>query len=224
MPLKVLFIEDEVVLRDALCDLMNQEGFAATGVGSISSFIAWRKTHSCDVLVVDRKLPDGDGLEAIRKHRLSSDGPVVVLSAQGQSQDRSCALNEDADYYLTKPIDSDELIALLRRFERKSLDFSGSSWILDRERWSLLCPGKASVALNHNELLLLACFVEKAGITQEKSLIIRALGHDVASYDPRRLESMVSRLRSKVEAVAPDFPLTTIYGIGYSFNARLSSR
>lgn len=221
MPLSVLLLEDEVPFREAMCDILNLEGIAASGVGSLGSFQAWRKSHSCDVLIVDRNLPDGDGLEAVRLHRQGNDGPVIVLTARGQLADRVEGMNAEADYYLQKPIDSQELLAVLRRIERRLSAEIQSNWLLDKETWSLVTPASQTIELTRNELCVMSCFVERAGITVNKADLVQALGHDVQTYDPRRLEVMIRRLRTKVEHEVRDFPLVTIYGIGYSFNARL---
>lgn len=221
MPLSVLMLEDEIAFREAMCDILNLEGVAASGVGSLASFQAWRKTHSCDVLIVDRNLPDGDGLEAVRQYRQGSDGPVIVLTARGQLAERLEGMNADADYYLQKPIDSQELLAVLRRIERRLAAAVSSNWLLDKETWSLVTPDAKAIELSRNELCVLCCFVERAGMTVKKAELVKALGHDVETYDPRRLEVMVRRLRGKVEHEVRDFPLVTIYGVGYSFNARL---
>lgn len=58
MPLRILIVEDEHLFRDSLRDLLNLEGFLADGVESMASYRAWRQTHGCDVLIVDRNLPD----------------------------------------------------------------------------------------------------------------------------------------------------------------------
>lgn len=222
MPLTVLLLEDEIPYREAMCDILNLEGFAASGVGSLGSFQAWRTTHSCDVLIVDRNLPDGDGLDAVRLHRQGCDGPVIVLTARGQLLDRVEGMNAEADYYLQKPIDSQELVAVLKRIERRLSVNKDASWLLDKEKWSLVSPRAQAVELTRNEICIMSCFIERGGITVPKVELIAALGHDVEVYDPRRLEVMIRRMRNKVEAVHRDFPLMTIYGVGYSFNARLS--
>lgn len=91
-------------------------------------FLAWRSTHPLDVLIVDRQLPDGDGLEAVALHRQSSDSPVIVLTALGQLPERVAGMEADADYYLVKPVVMDELIALLRRLQRKQQLSESQYW------------------------------------------------------------------------------------------------
>lgn len=224
--LRILLVEDETDFREGLRDLLNLQGFIADGVGSIGSYKAWRMTHSCDVLIIDRQLPDGDGLEIIRLHRQVDQVPVIVLTARGQLDERIAGLDADADHYLVKPIASSELIALLRRIERRAaIQQQAANWILDPVGWRLCSPCGDEVELTRRELAFLANFVEKPGLPVPRQEIILNLDHDPALYDPRRLEVMVRRLRNKVEEATPvDFPLTTIYGVGYAFNGSLAKR
>lgn len=222
MTFKILLVEDETDFRDALCDLLNLEGFSADGVGSIASYTAWRLTHSCDVLIVDRMLPDGDGLEIARRHRLAHTGPVIFLTAKGQVQDRIAAHELDADYYLIKPVPTEELLAILRRLERRAQGTQPKSWFLDSVGWRLYSANGKSVTLSRREVGFLHCFVERAGLTVARSDVIKALGEDPVHYDLRRLEVFVRRLRNRVrETSGEDIPLTTVYGKGYAFNGHL---
>jgi DNA-binding response OmpR family regulator len=222
MTFKILLVEDETDFRDALRDLLNLEGFSADGVGSIASYMAWRMTHSCDVLIIDRMLPDGDGLEIARRHRLIHASPVIFLTAKGQVQDRIAAHELDADYYLIKPVSTDELLAILHRLERRTQGTLPKSWLLDGVGWRLYSPNGKSVTLSRRDVGFLHCFVERAGNTVARSDVIQALDEDPAHYDLRRLEVFVRRLRNRVrEASGEDMPLTTVYGKGYAFNGHL---
>jgi len=225
MPLRVLIVEDETDFREGLCSLLNLEGFQAHGVGSLSSYRAWRASNSCDLLILDRNLPDGDGLDILKMHRRTEDTPAIMLTGAGQIEDRIQGMNADADYYLVKPVMTDELIAILRRFERK-LGEAGQAdaWILDPVRWHVTAPGNIKISLTKSEVAIMACFIERAGMTVSRDEIIQALGGDPVVYDPRRLEIAIRRLRKKMEeSITEAFPLTTVYGEGYSFNSPISS-
>lgn len=226
MPYRVLIVEDEVDLRDALRDSMNLEGFAADGVGSVASYKAWRQTHSCDVLIVDRNLPDGDGLEIIRLHRQTESGPVIIITCEGAPEDRISGMNADADYYLVKPLVTDELIAILRRFSRReeSVGLGGNgSWVLDSVKWNLTKVGGLQIGLTKKELNLLSNFVEKPGLTVTYLEMIQALSASPELYDRRNLEALVRRFRLKAEKLGiEDFPLTNVYGVGFVFNGFMS--
>jgi DNA-binding response OmpR family regulator len=222
MTFKILLVEDETDFRDALRDLLNLEGFSADGVGSIASYMAWRLTHSCDVLIIDRLLPDGDGLDIVRRHRVDHAGPVIFLTAKGQVQDRIAAHELDADYYLVKPVSTDELLAILHSLERRAHGTQPKYWLLDSVGWRLYSANGKSATLSRREVGFLHCFVERAGLTVARSEVIKALGEDPAHYDLRRLEVFVRRLRNRVrEASGEDIPLTTVYGKGYAFNGHL---
>lgn len=226
MPLRILIVEDETDFREGLCDLLNLEGFQAQGVGSVASYKAWRASSTCDVLILDRNLPDGDGLDILAMHRRTEDTPAIFLTGAGQIEERVKGMAADADYYLVKPVVIEELLAIVKRLSRK-LDQVGQAdaWLLDTVRWKITTPAGIKVALTQNEVSIMACFIEKSGMQVSRDDVIEALGGDPdLDYDPRRLEVAIRRLRKKMEEHGVlDFPLTTIYGKGYTFNSPLSS-
>lgn len=227
MAYRILIVEDDTLFRDTLRDILNLEGFVADGVGSIESYRAWRQSHSCDVLIADRNLPDGDGLDVVKLHRKTESGPVIFVTCKGDTEDRILGINAEADYYLVKPVVIDEVVAILHRLFRKSKLTSAlntNRWILNTVDWRLKSTNGIEVLLTENELVFLNCFVEKPGITVDKMQVIRALSRDAGAYDSRSLEILVRRLRHKTKsATGSDMPLTTVYGRGYTFNGQLSS-
>lgn len=225
MPLRVLIVEDETDFREGLCDLLNLEGFQAHGVGSFASYKAWRSSNSCDLLIIDRNLPDIDGLEILKIHRRTENTPAIMLTGAGLIEDRIQGMNADADYYLVKPVMSNELIAILKRFERKLIvEGQADVWMLDLVRWQITTPDSLKISLTKSEVSIMSCFVEKAGMTVSRDDVIEALGGNPMIYDPRRLEIAIRRLRKKIdEHTNKEFPLITVYGEGYSFNSPISS-
>lgn len=222
MTVRILVVDDEIDLRNGLCDLLTLEGYEVTGLDSIAAYSDWIKQSRYDILLLDRTLPDGDGLDILRAHRTSSDGPVIVMSGKGERQDRIAGFEADADYYLVKPVEYDELIALVRRFVRRIEVPIAEIYRLDAQRWKLLMPDEGIVPLTRNEMSLMSCFVEQPGETLSRDEIIRALGGRPDVYDERRLEVLVRRFRKKIiEAGYENFPLSTVYGTGYAFNERL---
>jgi DNA-binding response OmpR family regulator len=219
MTLKVLLVDDELDLREGLSDLLTIEGFRCAGVGSINEYMIWSDTHDYDVLLLDRNLPDGDGLEVLKRHRATRNSPVIIISCEGQLEDRVRGLEADADYYLVKPVVVEELVALIRRFARRMHHDSRDAYALDMHRWILSFPAGLQLTLTRNEVKLMSCFIDRSGITVDRNEIIKALGSRPEVYDERRLEVMIRRLRKKVEeAGCEGFPLATVYGNGYVFN------
>lgn len=224
MTLKVLLVDDEIDLRDGLVDLLTIEGFDCSGVGSIAEYRTWSSQHDYDILLLDRNLPDGDGLEILRQHKATRNSPVIIVSCEGQIEDRVRGLEADADYYLVKPVVMEELIAIIHKFHRRMARDKKNPYLIDVQRWTLRFPGGLDVSLTRNELKLMSCFVGRSGVTIKRDEIICALGARPEVYDERRLEVMVRRLRKKIEdAGIESFPLATVYGTGYVFNDDLNA-
>ena len=219
---KVLIVEDEADFRDGLVELLKLENFDASGVGSIHEYLQWIQSHHYDILILDRNLPDGDGLDILRKYQKQSDADSIVLSCEGQPHDRILGMNVDADYYLVKPFPSDELLAILHRIERRQSAASSAdseTWWLNLVRWELKAPNNLEIELTRSEFALLNCFVQKSGQVITRDEIIKGLGFNPLVYDNRRLEVMLRRLRKKIEdAGVVKFPLQTVYGVGLAFN------
>ncbi len=224
---RVLVVEDEAEFRDGLVELLTLENFEASGVGSISEFLDWTKENQYDILILDRNLPEGDGLEILLKDQVSVNAVKVVLTCEGQTHDRISGMNADADYYLVKPFPTDELLAILHRIHRRrdAVRFAKSEyWLLDTIKWELKTPNHLEVELTKSEFSLLLCFVQKPGQVIARDDIVTKLGFNPLSYDNRRLEVMLRRLRKKVEdAGVVKFPLQTVYGVGLAFNGVLST-
>jgi DNA-binding response OmpR family regulator len=224
---KILIVEDEVDFREGLVELLKLESFDAEGVGSIQEYLEWTKLNQYEILILDRNLPDGDGLDILRKYHKKFDANSIVLSCEGQPHDRILGMNVDADYYLVKPFPSDELLAILHRIgRRQSAAQSKDSeiWQLNLVKWELKAPNRLEIKLTRNEFALLNCFVHKSAQVIARDEIVNGLGFNPTVYDNRRLEVMLRRLRKKIEdAGVVKFPLQTVYGVGLVFNGVMKS-
>lgn len=222
--MRIVVLEDDADLRDSLVELLNIEGFIADGVSSLSRYRAWMSTHSCEVLIADRSLEDGDGLEAVAHFKTSTDGFALVLSAFSDLEDRVEGIRNDVDGYLAKPYDWEELRELLLAFQRRAKRSGGGSrWILDPIGWTLMSPAGRLVSLTRAQVAILANFVEKPGITVTKADLIGSLGGKAEFFDPKRLEAAMRRLRVKInDTLGVELPIEAVYGQGYSFKAVLA--
>lgn len=218
----ILIVEDDLDYQAALCDLLALEGYTAKGVGSIAEYQASLDKESCSMLLLDRNLPDGDGLEILKRHRQYSNAPVIFITGEGSLEDRITGMDADADYYLVKPVKTDELLAIIRRCLRKKQIAPSGCWVLDTVQWTLRDPEQKSLTLTRTEMLLLKSLAAHSGVAVARDEIVNALGHSLDAYDFRRLEVAIRRLRKKLESsdlVA--LPLETVYGMGYVLNAEL---
>lgn len=223
MTFNILVVEDEVDFCEVLVDLLRLKGYLASGIDSIRSYQAIQNPTEFDFIILDRTLPDGDGLCILEAHRKIANIPILILSGLGQVDERVKGLDADADYYLVKPVVMPELLAIIARYARQATTNDiQNGWLIDPHHWELHAPGNIVVKLTNSELHFLSCFKNATGQKVERDEIISRLGFRPEVYDIRRLESMISRLRNKVrDSGVEEFPLITVYGSGYAFNAAL---
>src|SRR5580692_7329055 len=120
---QVLIIEDEPAIRRVLRALLEAENYRCIEAPTAQRALIEARTHKPDVLLVDLGLPDGDGLDVIRRVRAFSPLPIVVLSARTQEEQKVAALDAGADDYLVKPFGVPELLARIRaQFRRSTLE------------------------------------------------------------------------------------------------------
>jgi len=177
------------------------------------------KVH--DAVLLDRKLPDGDGLSLIPTIRRHSGVPVIVLSALGSSEQRVAGLDQGADDYLPKPFSTDELLARLRAVMRRPAQVGGDMVCIGNLQFDLSqrhaqVSGKR-LNLTRRELLALELLVRRAGRTVSRT----ALEEAVYGYDDEiasnALDANISRLRQKLGEAAVD--IHGIRGVGYLLSA-----
>ncbi len=225
-PLRVLIVEDEADLRDAMIDYLQFEGCLATGAGRIADCEAWLAHPAGGVIVLDLGLPDGDGLAALgpridrRRHAL------VLATARGRLEDRIRGYNEGGDAYLIKPVDMRELVSVVRGLASRlsppppATPASPGAWALNTLSWRLTAPEGASCILTQYERRLLCLLAQKPGNIVSRNAVLRALGKDGQDYDPRSLEVLVRRLRGKsIKELGVALPLQTVHGAGYALVA-----
>lgn len=222
----VLVVEDDPDLREAMVDYLNTEAIIADGVGSLAGAETWQRTHAFDILILDLGLPDGDGLEwLLQMPHLESKG-VIIMTARGTSDQRIAGMRAGADAYLVKPVALEELALHVKNLFRRMLESASrrQAWQLHRRRWIFVTPAGKQIPLSHSETRLLAALAQGNGDAVVKAELIRALGFDPESYDDRRLEALVRRLRQKChEAMGEQIPLQTVYGQGYAFTETLET-
>lgn len=220
-PVRILIVEDEPDLCEAMVSYLNLEGYLADGVGSASAADAWLKTHDVDIVVLDIGLPDGDGISWLNQLPVLQDKGIVMATARHEATDRLRGLKAGADAYLVKPIDLEELRAIVHNVTKRigrTKPMSPRNWRLDVLTWSLTSPDGKGVRLTQSEQALLAALAAQPGRTVPRDALILAVGHDPATYDPRRMEILVRRLRNKVRMqTSVPLPLETARGLGYAF-------
>jgi two-component system KDP operon response regulator KdpE len=220
----VLIVEDEVPMRRFLRAALTTHGFRAIEAGTVREAEQAVTEAPPAAILLDLGLPDGDGLELIRRIREWSSAPVIVLSARGREDDKVTALDAGADDYLTKPFGAAELLARIRVALRHARARGGAGddpviaigpIRIDQARHEVTVGG-APIHLTPIEFRLLVTLARDAG----KVLTHRQLLHHVwgprSAHQTHYLRVHMAALRKKLEA-DPARPkwLTTEAGVGY---------
>ena len=217
--MKILIVEDERMLADSLKALLEQKGFQAEAVYDGESGEAYALLGIYDLLILDVMMPGLDGYELARRVRAARCGvPILMLTARSALEDRIHGLNAGADYYLTKPFDSRELLAcinaLLRRQGGEVDELSLGNTALDLATGLLVC-GERSVRLSAREFDVMRALLQAGSANLAKeSILARVWGYD-SNATENHVEVYVGFLRKKLASIGSDIRIVAIRRLGY---------
>ena len=217
--MKILVIEDEVMLADSIRAMLEKRGFRVECVYDGESGAEYALTGIYDLLILDVMMPKLDGLQVARQVRAQRCAtPILMLSARSAVEDRIQGLNAGADYYLTKPFDSGELLAsinaLLRRQGDQVDQLSFGDLSLDLSTGILLCGG-SSVRLSAREFDMMRFLLRSGHRNISKAtLLSRIWGLDSNAVE-NHVEVYVAMLRKKLSAVGSNVKIVSIRRLGY---------
>ncbi len=227
---RVVIVEDDQDLRESIIRFLSMAGVAAEGVGSVLEFYESVVTRNFDVAVVDVNLPDQSGFTLADYLRRNSDLGIIIITARDGMEDRVRGYGAGADLYLVKPVNMPELAAAIvnlarRRHERTAGVIApplGETWTLERASWTLVSPRGVRILLSGQERTLVKCLAEGEGESVARADLCTVLGYDEAGGDSRALDSIVQRLRRKIESTTGrPAPLESGYRRGYGFSVSL---
>jgi two-component system response regulator RegX3 len=224
--IKVLVIEDEESFIDALTVGLEREGFEVTTATDGQEGLALFTEGQYDMVLLDLMLPKKSGLDVCRDIRLSSNVPIIIVSAKGEEVDMVLMLEVGADDYVTKPYRLRELVARIRAVLRRRqdhdlaepdevialgnirLDIDARRCFVDNEE----------IKLRKKEFALLRLLLENPGrVLTREVLIDRVWGSDYVG-DTKTLDVHIKRLRTLIEE-EPKSPthISTVRGVGYRY-------
>ncbi len=239
MATHVLIVEDEAHIRELVCLHLRLEGYECIPVGDGREALHVASTQPLDLIVLDLMIPGIDGLtvcRAVRREGPNRHVPILVLTARREESDKVLGLESGADDYLAKPFSVRELVArahaLLRRVQRATaaLDaepatgrggapgpVSAHGVELDPARRRARIRG-VEVELTNQEFNLLLLFVDHPGIVFSREALLSKIWKGDTYVTVRSVDTLVKRLRHKVEA-NPSEPvlILTQWGVGYKF-------
>lgn len=218
---RVLVVEDEADLRDALVSYLLLDGMTAIPAENLKQAQDCLEHQQFDVILLDLGLPDGDGLDWLRQRKNLEETGIIITSARMAKAQRLSGIRCGADAYFVKPADLEELSIQVINLSRRVRRHQPSCWMLNEMHWSLTTPNGLCVKLTQSEIRFLKPLMQLPGAPVEREALVSSLGHKPDYYDARRMEVMVRRLRKKIEQLGDDtLPVDTVYGRGFVFTAK----
>lgn len=219
---RILVIEDDRTLSEGICLALQSDAAAFARSFCLSDARGQLCAHAFDLLILDIRLPDGNGLDFLKELRRTQSVPVILLTANDLETDIVAGLELGADDYMTKPFSLAVLRARvnaqLRRTGGADDRFELGAFVFDFGRMEFFRDG-AAVELSKTEQKLLRLLVANRGrILPRADLLDRVWGDGASFVEENALSVAVKRLRDKLEET-PARPryLKTVYGIGYTW-------
>ena len=217
--MKILVIEDEKLLAGSIRAVLEQKGFSVETVYDGETGADYAKLGVYDLLILDVMMPGMDGFAVAREVRASRcSTPILMLTARSGIEDRVAGLNAGADYYLTKPFDTRELVAcinaLLRRQGSQVDELTFGNTALDLSSSLLVC-GEKSVRLSAREFDVMRHLLQAGGrIVSKESILARVWGFESNAVE-NHVEVYVGFLRKKLRSIGSDIRIEAIRRLGY---------
>ena len=228
MQYKILIVDDDENICELLRLYLEKDGFDTVAAGDGEQAVDFAAKYSPDLILLDIMLPKLDGWQVCREIRKTSDTPIIMLTAKGETFDKILGLELGADDYVSKPFDAKEVIARIKAVLRRSHDNDKSSQI-NEVRYDKLRINLTNYELEVNgvkidtppkELELIYHLASNPNrVYTRDQLLDEVWGFDYYG-DSRTVDVHVKRLREKLENVSDEWCLKTVWGVGYKFEVK----
>lgn len=219
--MRILIIEDDLQLVDALKLYLEQEGIQADHVANGTDAVYYALQTVYDVIILDRMLPGIDGLsllKIIRENQIHT--PIILATAIGSVKERIAGLNLGADDYIIKPYDAGELLARIHALSRRPVLFENRDTISCGDL--SFCPqshelscGEKQIRLSGREALLMEYFLKNPGQTLSRQLIYARIWGPDGEVEEGNLDTYIYYLRKHLRSLNSHITIKTVHGVGY---------
>lgn len=222
--MRVLIVEDEVRLADALGEIMREAKYMADVVYDGDDGLSYTLSDQYDVVILDVMLPGMDGFQIVKQLRAEKiEVPVLMLTARDEVRDKVMGLDKGADDYMTKPFVKEELLARIRALTRRQgevileeLNYQDLTLALSAN--DLWCKGK-SVHLGYKEFEILKILMSNPRMIISKDTLITKVWGMEADVEDNNVEAYISFLRKKLSFLGSQVAILTIRKVGYRLEA-----
>lgn len=228
MQYKILIVDDDENICELLRLYLEKDGFETVVANDGEQAVDFASKYSPDLILLDIMLPKLDGWQVCREIRKTSDTPIIMLTAKGETFDKILGLELGADDYVSKPFDTKEVIARIKAVLRRSHESDKASQT-NEVRYDKLRINLTNYELEVNgvkidtppkELELIYHLASNPNrVYTRDQLLDEVWGFDYYG-DSRTVDVHVKRLREKLENVSDEWCLKTVWGVGYKFEVK----
>lgn len=219
--MRILLAEDEVALNKALSKILKHSGYTVDSVFDGKDALDYLESDIYDLAVLDIMMPITDGLTVLKTLRERKNSiPVIILTAKGETEDKISGLDLGADDYITKPFQTEELLARIRAVSRRNSALPSVNTLnygnltLDQKTYELKTEEK-SVKLNHKEFQLMEVFMKNPTFVTSADKIMDKLWDEDSNAEPSVIWVYISGLRKKLVQIGADVTIKTSRNSGY---------
>ncbi len=221
---RIIIVEDDKPLLASVVKYLTLDGYEVTGVSTAHEFYQLLFAESYSVAIIDVGLPDQNGLVLTEYVRNNTSMRIIMFTARASIDDQIAGQQAGADIYLVKPVDFRQLSAsiatLLSRLAGPPLPFKTEKpqhWRLFVTHWALETPQGERILLTAKELDFLTLLVATPNAVVSRLALLNKLGYLNNESGSHSLQSLINRLRQKIEFHNTPSPIQTSHSVGYLF-------
>ena len=218
---KIIIIEDDEVIREELQNFLIKYGYEVKAPTDLFNIINYVEKENANLILLDINLPMYDGYYICREIRKTSDVPIIIVTSRDSEVDELMSMNLGADDFITKPYNTEILLARITNILKRTYGSSKTNNILNYRDFDLNLSNATiiykdkSLDLTKNEIKIISCLINNKGNIVKRDSLMEYLWKEDYFVDDSTLNVNINRLRKKLEEIGIENPIETRRGLGY---------
>ncbi|CUU49721.1 response regulator protein GraR [Clostridium beijerinckii] len=218
---KIIIIEDDEVIREELQSFLERYGYEVKAPLDMDNIINYIKSENAELILLDINLPMYDGYYICREIRKTSEVPIIIVTSRDSEIDELMSMNLGADDFITKPYNTEILLARITNILKRTYGNIKTSNILSYRDFNLNLSNATiiykdnSLELTKNEVKILSFLINNKGNIVKRDSLMEYLWKADFFVDDSTLNVNINRLRKKLEEIGIENPIETRRGMGY---------
>ena len=218
---KILIIEDDEVIREELQNFLIKYGYEVKAPIDLNNIIKYVENEHANLILLDINLPLYDGYYICREIRKTSDVPIIIVTSRDSDVDELMSINLGADDFITKPYNTEILLARITNILKRTYGNLKTNNILNYRDFNLNLSNATvmykdkSLELTKNEVKILSYLINNKGNIVKRDLLMEYLWKSDYFVDDSTLTVNINRLRKKLQEIGIENPIETRRGLGY---------